>query len=239
MPSNWLEFLASTLWRWDSQELKAVWTNGLNGRASSTWFLASSSLAVIPTCAKQEQIHVPSARPMITLPCPATTARYKAGENLKQGAFSSQSHDVCSQYGKEAESKYRVFRRWASLTQNQRLTSQSAGKGPYLIPSDGDDKPLLKDLGDHNRVKSFASLADQGPPCHKPSLSSWSAEYIGKKTYISAKKCFTFKLFFLTSIHRCLTEEAGWMLLKGSRDYKPTETHFINHSSFLNPVLCP
>lgn len=39
------------------------------------------------------------------LPCLVMTARYKVGENLKQGAFSSQSHVGCSQYGKEAESK--------------------------------------------------------------------------------------------------------------------------------------
>lgn len=77
---------------------------------------------------------------------------------------------VPSMEKKQSLSKYRVFRRWASLThqdiQNQRMTSQSAGKGAYFIPSDGDDKPLSKDLGDHNSVKSFALLADQCPlPC--------------------------------------------------------------------------
>lgn len=29
------------------------------------------------------------------------------------------------------------------------------------------------------------------------------------------------------------------MLPEGSRDYKPTEAHFINFSPFLNPVPCP
>lgn len=47
------------------------------------------------------------------------------------------------------------------------------------------------------------------------------------------------RLKLLTSNHRCLTEEAVWMLLKGPRDYKPTEAHFINLSSFLNPASCP
>ena len=79
------------------------------------------------------------------------TAWYKAGENLKQGAFSSQSHLGCSQYGTEAESK-EVQGLQMMLTllalywdlQSQRLTYRSAGKGHYSTPSDSNDRQTIR-----------------------------------------------------------------------------------------------
>lgn len=62
------------------------------------------------------------------------------------------------------------------------------------------------------------------PPATYELSAHEGAEYLrhfhlaGKKTCISAKKCPTFKLFFLINIRRFHRKEAAWILPEGSRD---------------------
>lgn len=107
------------------------------------------------------------------------------------------------------------------------LTYQSTGKGYYSVPSDRDDKPIAKNLGDHNSMKYFALLLDQMPSQVLPS------QHIKSQLMTYYRIHSTFLYCWKENLHFC-KEMSHVQTLLPKAESSPEAHFFPNPSSIVN-----